>query len=72
MDAGQISASLTSFSRTIDDYSNLSKRELIAAKQEQAFERVKNFRAELSEYRQQFDHLRRDREDAVRRPIPLV
>jgi len=61
---GQISASLTSFSRTVDDYSALSKQELIPAKQEKAFERVKNFRAELSDLRQQFDQLKKEREDA--------
>ncbi|KAL4784062.1 dihydrolipoamide acetyltransferase component of pyruvate dehydrogenase [Aspergillus varians] len=59
-----LAASLASLSRTIDDYSALSKRELIPAKQEKAFERVKNFRAELQEYRQHFDQLRKEREDA--------
>jgi len=63
--AGQIAASLASLSRTVDDYSALSKKELIPAKQEKAFERVKNFRAELGDYRQQFDGLRKAREDAV-------
>ncbi|OJD25119.1 hypothetical protein ACJ73_03520 [Blastomyces percursus] len=63
---GQISASLTSFSRTIDDYSSLSKQELIPAKQELAFERLKNFRTELADYRQLFDRLRKEREDVVR------
>ncbi|KAL4818416.1 hypothetical protein BDW67DRAFT_157946 [Aspergillus spinulosporus] len=61
---GQIAASLASLSRTIDDYSALSKRELIPEKQEKAFERVKNFRAELQDYRQHFDQLRKEREDA--------
>lgn len=62
---GQISASLTSFSRTIDDYSELAKRELIPAKQEKAHERIKTFRAELLEYRQYLDRLKKDREDTV-------
>ncbi|KAL1972709.1 hypothetical protein VTN31DRAFT_7123 [Thermomyces dupontii] len=61
---GQISASLASFSRTIDDYSALSKRELIPEKQEKAFERVKNFRTALADYRQQFERLRKEREEA--------
>ncbi|KAL8654508.1 MAG: hypothetical protein Q9210_001453 [Variospora velana] len=61
---GQISASLTSLSRTIDDYSETAKKELIQAKQEKAYERIKNFRAELLDYRQTFDHLKRDREDS--------
>lgn len=49
----------------MDDYSSLSKKELIPEKQEKAFERVKKFRAELSEYREQFDRLRKEREEAV-------
>ncbi|PGG98095.1 hypothetical protein AJ79_08976 [Helicocarpus griseus UAMH5409] len=61
---GQISASLTSFCRTIDDYSSLSKQELIPAKQELAFERLKNFRNELADYRQLFDRLKQEREEA--------
>ncbi|PYH89567.1 dihydrolipoamide acetyltransferase component of pyruvate dehydrogenase [Aspergillus ellipticus CBS 707.79] len=61
---GQIAASLASLSRTIDDYSALSKKELIPEKQEKAFERVKNFRSELSDYRQHFDRLRKEREEA--------
>ncbi|EAU32901.1 conserved hypothetical protein [Aspergillus terreus NIH2624] len=61
---GQIAASLASLSRTIDDYSALSKKELIPEKQEKAFERVKNFRSELSDYRQHFDQLRKEREEA--------
>ncbi|KAF9895041.1 pyruvate dehydrogenase complex dihydrolipoamide acetyltransferase component (E2) [Aspergillus nanangensis] len=61
---GQIAASLASLSRTVDDYSALSKKELIPDKQEKAFERVKNFRSELGEYRQHFDRLRKEREDA--------
>lgn len=61
---GQISASLTSFSRIIDDYSEMAKKELIPAKQEKARERIKNFRTELVDYRQYFDSLKKDREDS--------
>ncbi|RHZ58135.1 uncharacterized protein CDV56_105184 [Aspergillus thermomutatus] len=61
---GQIAASLALLSRTIDDYSALSKKELIPEKQEKAFERVKNFRAELADYRTHFDQLRKEREEA--------
>lgn len=64
--AGQISASLASFSRTIDDYSGLAKSELIPEKKEKATEREKNFRTALSDYRQQFERLRKEREEAVR------
>ncbi|KAE8330109.1 dihydrolipoamide acetyltransferase component of pyruvate dehydrogenase [Aspergillus sergii] len=61
---GQIAASLASLSRTVDDYSALSKKELIPEKQQKAFERVNNFRSELADYRLHFDRLRKEREDA--------
>lgn len=62
---GQLAASLASLSRTVDDYSALSKKELIPEKQQKAFDRIKNFRSELADYRTQFDRLRKEREDAV-------
>ena len=69
---GQLAASLSSLSRTVDDYSALSKKELIPEKQEKAFDRIKKFRTELVDYRQQFDRLKKDREDAVRfAPFPI-
>ncbi|THC92987.1 hypothetical protein EYZ11_007548 [Aspergillus tanneri] len=61
---GQIAASLASLSRTIDDYAALAKKELIPEKQEKAYERTKKFRSELADYRQHFDQLRKEREDA--------
>ncbi|KAL8778013.1 MAG: hypothetical protein Q9213_007611, partial [Squamulea squamosa] len=61
---GQISASLTSLSRTIDDYSETAKKELIPTKQEKAYERIKTFRHDLLDYRQTFDRLKKDREDS--------
>ncbi len=64
--AGQISASLTSFSRTIDEYADLAKKELIQTKQEKAYERLKTFREELGDYRERFSELRRQREDNVK------
>lgn len=60
---GQISASLTSFSRTLDSYAALAKEELNPAKQEKAYERLKSFRAELSSYRSQFNELKSASED---------
>ncbi|KAF2089730.1 V-snare-domain-containing protein, partial [Saccharata proteae CBS 121410] len=57
---GQINASLTSFNRTIDDYNRLAKQEMVAAKQEKAYERIKTFRAELSDYRDQFARLKQE------------
>ena len=46
----------------------MAKKELIPAKQEKAFERIKNFRGELADYRQTLDRLKRDREDNVCMP----
>lgn len=48
----------------------MAKRELIPAKQEKGHERVKNFRAELLDYRQHFDRLKKGREESVRPPPP--
>ena len=62
---GQISASLTSFSRTIDEYDGVTKRELVQTKQEKGFERVKTFRGELLAYREQFEALKKEREESV-------
>jgi len=68
---GQISASLTSLSRTIDDYAENAKKELVPAKQEKAHERIKNFRGELADYRQTLERLKKDREDSVCFPARL-
>ncbi|KIW35585.1 uncharacterized protein PV07_02272 [Cladophialophora immunda] len=62
---GQISTTLTSLSRTLEDYQNLSRNELNEEKKEKALERLKNFRADLASYRTQFDQLKREREAAV-------
>lgn len=64
---GQISASLTSLSRTIDSYAETAKKELIPTKQELAYERIKTFRSDLQELRQSFDYLKKDREESVRK-----
>ncbi|KAI4157420.1 MAG: hypothetical protein LQ342_008298 [Letrouitia transgressa] len=61
---GQISASLTSLSRTIDSYAETAKKELIPTKQELAYERIKTFRSDLQELRQSFDYLKKDREES--------
>lgn len=60
---GQISASLASLARTVDDYDSMARREIVPVKQEKAFQRVKNFRKEMSEYRQQFEKLKSDRSE---------
>ena len=43
----------------------MAKRELIPAKQEKAFERVKGFRSELVEFRQQFERLKAEKDETV-------
>jgi hypothetical protein len=57
---------LATFSRTIDDYGKLAKQEPVQTKQEKAFERLKNFRAELDEYRESFKRIKSANEDIVR------
>ncbi|KAK3380655.1 hypothetical protein B0T24DRAFT_591110 [Lasiosphaeria ovina] len=62
---GSVSAALAAFSRTIDEYHALAKQELSTAKQDKAFERVRNFRGELHEFRAQVDALKAARDDAA-------
>ena len=64
---GELNASLSSFSRTIDDYNRLAKQEIVPEKQEKAFGRVKTFRTDLEDYRLQLEKLKKAREEAVRR-----
>lgn len=60
---GNISASLASFSKTLEAYSALAKQEIVPKKQEEAFERAKRFREDLSDFRTQVDLLKKTRED---------
>lgn len=46
----------------------MAKKELIPTKQEKAYERIKNFRGELADYRQTLDRLKKDSEDIVMPP----
>lgn len=62
---GELNASIASFSRTIDDYNRLAKQEIVTDKQEKALGRVKNFRVELSDYRELLDRVKREREEAL-------
>lgn len=62
---GSLSASLTAFARTLDEYNALAKQELNTAKQEKALERIRNFRSELHDYRAQFDGLKTARDEVV-------
>lgn len=60
---GNISASLSSFTKTLDDYNNLARQEIVPKKQEEAYERVKKFREDLSDFRSQVDSLKKTREE---------
>jgi hypothetical protein len=62
---GQINTSLLSFSRTIEDYNKLAKQELVPDKQTKAYDRIKNFRTELSDYRERFERLKHETEEKV-------
>ncbi|KAM4066176.1 hypothetical protein HRG_000318 [Hirsutella rhossiliensis] len=61
---GNVSASLASFGKTLEEYNHLARQELVQKKQEEAFERVKRFRQDLSDFRSQVDGLMKTREDA--------
>ncbi|RMD44137.1 hypothetical protein DV735_g1039, partial [Chaetothyriales sp. CBS 134920] len=62
---GQISTTLTSLSRTIEDYQFLTRSETNAEKKDKAEERLKNFKADLLSYRAQFDQLKKERDAAI-------
>ncbi|KAK3290445.1 uncharacterized protein B0H64DRAFT_368440 [Chaetomium fimeti] len=62
---GSLSASLTAFARTVDEYNTLAKQELNSTKQDKAFERIRDFRAELADFRARFDTLKAARDDAA-------
>lgn len=60
---GKVSASLSTFTKTLDEYHNIARQEIVPKKQEEAFERVKKFRDDLSDFRAQVDSLKKARED---------
>ncbi|KAJ8103545.1 hypothetical protein POJ06DRAFT_3281 [Lipomyces tetrasporus] len=61
---GQISATLATLQRTIDEYDAMARRELVPAKQDKAFARIRNFRTEAGEARTLFEKLKKEREEA--------
>ena len=63
---GQLNASLTAFLRILDEYSAQTKQEIVPEKQEKAQGRIKNFRAELVDFREQFDLVKKQRDETVR------
>ncbi|KAL0082381.1 hypothetical protein J3Q64DRAFT_1228685 [Phycomyces blakesleeanus] len=60
---GQISVSFSSFQRSIDDYENIAKREMVAVKKETALTRVTKFRHDLREMKTQFETIKRQQEN---------
>lgn len=60
---GQLSASLTSFSRTLDDYSRNITDELVPEKKQRDQDRLANYRTELSDYRSRFSSLKHEAEE---------
>ncbi|KAK9466097.1 hypothetical protein V1512DRAFT_271756 [Lipomyces arxii] len=62
---GQISATLSSLQRSLDEYDAAARREVIQDKQDKAFSRIRNFRAEAADARTQFEQLKREREEAL-------
>lgn len=63
-DIGNVSASLSTFTKTLEEYQHLARQEIVPKKQEEAFERVKKFRDDLSDFRSRVDGLKKTREDA--------
>ncbi|KAI5456984.1 hypothetical protein BGZ63DRAFT_408449 [Mariannaea sp. PMI_226] len=63
-DIGNVSASIATFTKTLDDYQSLARQEIVPKKQEEAYERVKRFRDDLSDFRTQVDSLKKSREEA--------
>ncbi|CAO3636092.1 unnamed protein product [Mucor fragilis] len=59
---GQISASFNALQRSIDDYDNLAKRELIPVKKETALTRVAKFRQDLQEMKVRFEATKKQQE----------
>ena len=61
---GNVSASLASLSKSIDEYAALAPHELVPKKKEEAATRIARFRTELSDFRARVDDLKRAREEA--------
>lgn len=57
-----MSASLSSFTKTIEDYNALARQEIVPKKQEEAQERVRKFRTDLSTFRTELDALKTARD----------
>lgn len=62
---GSLSASLAAFQKTIDEYNSLARQELNPAKQEKAYDRIRNFRTEHAGYRRELDALKAARDEVL-------
>ncbi|KAF2479773.1 hypothetical protein BDY17DRAFT_45443 [Neohortaea acidophila] len=61
---GQLTTSITSFSRTLDDYQRAIDSELVPDKATKGKERITNFRTDLLDFRSRFAELKHEREQA--------
>ncbi|CDS11968.1 hypothetical protein LRAMOSA04164 [Lichtheimia ramosa] len=59
---GQITAAFSTLQRSIDDYDNLAKREMVTVKKETALNRVSKFREDLQEMRTRFEGLKKQQQ----------
>lgn len=62
---GQITATLASFNRTVDEYATATANELVPERKEKAKVRIEKFRTEISEAKEQFQSLKKQREEAI-------
>lgn len=62
-EVGNVSASLASLAKTVDEYNALAKQEIVPKKHEEALERVRKFRSDLSSFRSEVDALKKVRDD---------
>lgn len=59
---GQLTTSITSFARTLDQYAQSASAELVPEKAAKANDRLTNFRTELLSYREQFARLKAEKD----------
>ncbi|KAL5614659.1 uncharacterized protein BROUX77_000496 [Berkeleyomyces rouxiae] len=64
-DVGNVSASLATFTKAIEDYQALARQELVAKKKDEATERIKRFRDDLADFRARVDVVKKHREEAA-------
>lgn len=65
IESGQIPASMATLSRTLDEYQEAAKQEMVPEKKEQAQSRIDKFRAELKATKEEFNRLQQIRNDSI-------